>query len=169
MSKFTFKKSTEKFQPTLSIEDGVHAAIVIQVADIGLQLPFDRDKDPEEQLAVAFELESGELIAKRMKFSEHPSSSCYALFTAAFPDLDESDDQELGLSDLLGKSVLIEVEVRDGKWPRITGILPLEEGFDAVTPKTEMLSFDAEEMDREVYLQLHRDIRNWASKRVRHS
>jgi hypothetical protein len=118
---------------------------------------------------VAFETVSGQLIAKRMKFSEHPSSGCYALFTSAFPDLDESDDQELGLADLLGRSVLIEVEVRDGKWPRITGIMPLEEGFDAVTPQNEMLAFDAEEMDREVYLQLHRDIRAWVSKRVRHS
>jgi hypothetical protein len=169
MSKFTFKKSAEKFQPTLSIEDGVHAAVVVQVADIGLQLPFDRDKDAEEQLAVAFELESGELVARRMKFSEHPSSVCYALFTSAFPDLDEADDQELGLADLLGKSVLIEVDVRDGKWPRITGIMPLEEGFDPVTPQTELLSFDAEEMDRDVYLKLHRDIRAWVSKRVRHS
>ena len=169
MNKFSFKKSAEKFQPTLSIEDGVHAAIVIQVADIGLQLPFDRDKDPEEQLAVAFELESGELIAKRMKFSEHPSSSCYALFISAFPDLDESDDEELGLTDLLGKSVLIDVEVRGGKWPHITGIMPLEGGFDAVTPQTETLSFDAEEMDREVYLKLHREIRNLVSKRIRNS
>ena len=169
MSKFTFKKSAEKFQPTLSIEDGVHVAVVVQVADVGLQLPFDRDKDPEAQLAVAFETKNGELVVRRMKFSEYPSSSCYELFTSAFPNLDESDDQELGLPDLLGKSVLIEVEVRDGKWPRITGIMPLEEGFDPVTPKTEMLSFDAEEMDREVYLKLHRDIRNWVSKRVRHS
>ncbi|MGD8853007.1 MAG: hypothetical protein PVI28_11465 [Gammaproteobacteria bacterium] len=169
MSKFSFKKSTGKFQPTLSIEAGVHIAVVVQVADIGLQLPFDRDGDPEPQLAVAFETVSGQLIAKRMKFSEHPSSGCYALFTSAFPDLDESDDQELGLADLLGRSVLIEVEVRDGKWPRITGIMPLEEGFDAVTPQNEMLAFDAEEMDREVYLQLHRDIRAWVSKRVRHS
>jgi hypothetical protein len=169
MSKFTFKKSTEKLRSTLSIEDGVHAAVVVQVADIGLQLPFDKDKDAEEQLAVAFEPESGELIARRMKFSDHPSSSCYALFTSAFPDLDESDDQELGLADLLGRSVLIEVEVRDGKWPRVTGIMPLEEGFDPVKPQTELLAFDAEEMDREVYLKLHRDIRAWVSKRVRHS
>ena len=169
MSKFTFKKSAENFQPTLSIEDGVHVAVVVQVAAIGLQLPFDRDKGTEEQLAVAFELESGERVARRMKFSEHPSSGCYALFTSAFPDLDEADDQELGLADLLGKTVLIEVDVRDGKWPRITGIMPLEEGFDPVTPQTELLAFDAEEMDRDVYLKLHRDIRAWVSKRVRHS
>jgi len=169
MSKFTFKKSTEKFQQTLSIDDGVHAAAVVQVADIGLQLPFDRDKDPEAQLAVAFELENGELVTRRMKFSEHPSSGCYALFTSAFPDLDESDDQELGLSDLLGMSVLIEIEVRDGKWPRITGIMPLEDGFEPIRPKSELLAFDAEEMNREVYLKLHRDIRSWVSKRVRHS
>ena len=169
MSKFTFKKSAGEYQPTPSLLDGVHSAVVVQVADIGLQLPFDRDKDPEAQLAVAVELENGELVAKRMKFSEHPSSGCYALFTSAFPDLDEPDDRELGLTDLLGKSVLIEVEVRDGKWPRITGIMPMEEGFDAVSPKTEMLPFDAEEMDREVYLKLHRDIRSWVSMRVRHS
>jgi hypothetical protein len=46
--------------------------------------------------------------------------------------------------------------------------MPLEEGFDAVTPQTEMLAFVAEEMDREIYLLLHRDIRSWVSKRVRH-
>ena len=108
-------------------------------------------------------------MAKRMKFSDHPSSTCYALLRSAFPKLDESGDHEPGLSDLLGKSVLIEIEVRDGKWPRITEIMPLEDGFDAVKPKSELLTFDAYEMDREVYLKLHRDIRAWVSKRVRHT
>jgi len=169
MSRFSFKKSAAKPQPTLTIKDGVYAAAVVQVAHIGLQQPFDKDKDPEEQMAVVFELASGELIAKNMKFSNHPSSGCFALFTSAFPNLDESDDQELGLADLLGKSVLIDVEVRDSKWPRITTIMPLEEGFEPVEPKTELLEFDADEMDREIYLKLHRDIRALVSKRVRHS
>ena len=91
------------------------------------------------------------------------------MFDSAFPDLDESEDRELGLNDLLGKSVLVEVEVRDGKWPRVTGVIPLEEGFEPVEPKTELLEFDADEMDREVYLKLHRDIRALVSKRVRQS
>jgi len=169
MSRFAFKKSAAKPQPTLTIKDGVYAAVVVQVAHIGLQQPFDKDKDPEEQMAVAFELASGELIAKNMKLSNHPSSGCFALFTSAFPDLDETDDQELGLADLLGKSVLIEVEVRDSKWPRVTAIFPLEEGFEPVEAKTELLQFDADEMDREIYLKLHRDIRAWVSKRVRRS
>jgi hypothetical protein len=169
MSQFTFKKSAPKPQIPLFIDEGVHAAVVVQVAHIGMQLPFDRDKDPEEQMAIAFQIESGEMIAKRMKFSDHDSSSCYALFNSAFPGLDESDDQELSLVDLLGKSVLIEVEVRDGKWPRVTAIMPLEDGFEPVTPKTKLLEFDADEMDREVYLKLHRDIRGWISKRVRQS
>ena len=153
MSPFTFKKSAVKPQPTLAIKDGIYPAVVVQAAHIGLQRPYEKDKDPEEQMAVAFELASGELIAKRMKFSNHPSSGCYALFTAAFPDLDESDDQELGLADLLGKSVLIEVAVRDSKWPRVTAIMPLEEGFEPVEAKTELLEFDADEMDREIYSQ----------------
>ena len=167
MKKFTFKKSAPKPQMPLFIDEGVHAAVIVQVAHIGMQLPFDRDKDPEEQMAVAFQIESGELIAKRMKFSDPDSSSCYALFSSAFPDLEDSDDQELKLADLLGKSVLIEVEVRDGKWPRVTAIMPLEEGFEPVEPKTELLEFDADEMNREVYLKLHRHIRDWLSKRVR--
>ena len=161
MGKFTFKKTKEKPQLPLFAEDGVHAAAITQVADVGLQLPFDRDKEPEAQMAVAFELAGGDLIAKRMRFSEHPSSSCYALLTAAFPGLHESSDQELGLADLLGKTVLIEVEVRDGKWPRVIEIMPLKEGFEAFGPKGELLNFDAEEMDREVYRKLHRDIRSW--------
>lgn len=143
--------------------------MVVQAAHIGLQRPYEKEGDLEEQLAVAFELTSGELITKRMKFSNHPSSTCYALFTSAFPDLDESDDQELGLADLLGKSVLIEVEVRDSKWPRVTAIMPLEEGFEPVEPKTALLEFDADTMDREIYSKLHRDIRNWISKRIRQS
>jgi hypothetical protein len=169
MSKFTFKKSSQVGQTHNPIEEGVHVAVIVQVAHIGLQLPFDRDKDPEEQMAVAFELPSGELIAKRMKFSDHPSSFCYSLFDSAFPFLDEADDQERGLPDLLGRSVLIEVEVRDGKWPRVAGILPLEAAFEPFEPKTELLEFDADEMDREVYLKLHRDIRAWVSKRVRYA
>jgi hypothetical protein len=169
MSRFTFKKSTPRKQIPLLIEEGIHPAAIVQVAGIGLQLPYHRDDNPEEQMAVAFEIESGDLIAKQMKFSDHPSSFCFALFTSAFPDLWESDDQELGMSDLLGKSVLIEVEVHDGKWARVTAVMPLEEGFEPITPKSELLEFDADEMDREVYLKLYRDIRGWVSRRVRHS
>jgi hypothetical protein len=169
MSKFTFSKSSSVTPSTIAIQDGLHVAVVVQVAHIGLQLAFDRNKEPEDQMAVAFELESGELIAKRMKFSDHPSSGCFSLFYSAFADLVEADDQERGLTDLLGKSVLIEVEVRDAKWPRVTGILRLEDGFDPIHPKTETLEFDADEMNRETYLKLHRDIRAWVSKRVRHA
>ena len=166
MAQFTFKKSTQKKQIPLFIEDGVHVAVVVQTAHIGMQLPFNREEDPEAQMAVAFEIKSGDLITKRMKFSDHPSSFCFDLFTSAYPNLDESDEKELGLSDLLGKSVLIDVEVRDGTWPRVTGIMPLEDGFEPITPKTELLDFDADEMDREIYLKLHRDIRGWVSKRT---
>jgi hypothetical protein len=169
MSKFKFKKTSKKLEPTTRISDGVYSAVIIQVADIGLQLPFDKNDAPGPQLAVAFELENGEVVAKRMKFSEHPSSGCYALFTSAFPDLNESDDRELSLSDLLEKPVLIEVEVHEGKWPRVIEILPLEEGFIPLAPASETLFFDAEDMDRDVFLKLQRDIRSWVSKRVRHS
>ena len=169
MSRFTFKKSATNPQPILTIKDGVYAAVVVQAAHIGLQRPFERDKEPEEQMAIAFELASGELITKRFKFSNHPSSGCFALFTSAFPDLDDSDDQELGLAELLGKSVLIEVEVHDSKWPRVTAIMPLEQGFEPIETKTELLEFDADKMGREIYSKLHRDIRNWISKRIRHS
>ena len=169
MSRFTFKKSTPRKQAPLFIEEGVHAAAIVQVADIGLQRPYHRDDDPEEQMAVAFEIKSGDLIAKRMKFSDHPSSFCFALFTSAFPGLDESDDQELGLADLLGKSVLIEVEVHESKWPRVIAVMPLEEGFEPIEPKTELLEFDAGEVDNEGYLKLYRDIRLWVSRRVQHS
>jgi hypothetical protein len=164
---FKFKESAAIRGNTSPIKEGVHCAAIIQVAQIGLQRPFNRDAEPEPTLAVAFELESGEQVAKRMKVSTHPSSGCYSLFTSAFPDLEETDDEALELTDLLGKSVMIEVEVRDGKWPRVTEIMPLEEGFDPVTPKAELLAFDADEMDREVYLKLHRDIRSWTSKRIR--
>ena len=167
MSRFTFKKSTAKPSTAPTIEEGVHAAAIVQVAGIGLQRPFDKDDEPEAQLAVAFELAKGDLVARRMKFSDHPNSGCYATFTAAFPDLEEAGDDELDLAALLGKSVLIEVEVRDGKWPRVTEIMPLEDGFDPVSPQSELLEFDADEMDREVYLKLHRDIRSWISKRIR--
>lgn len=168
MNKFTFKKTTEKNNQNPVIKDGVYPASIAQVANIGLQRPFDREDDPEEQMAVAFELPSGELVARRMKFSSHPSSGCYSLFTSAFPDIGESDE-DLGLPELLGKSVLIEIEVRGGKWPRVVEIMPLEDGFEPVTPKTDLLVFDAHEMDREIFLKLHRDIRSWFSKRVRHS
>ena len=77
--------------------------------------------------------------------------------------------RQLGLPQLLGKSVLIEVEVRDGKWPRVVGIMPLEAGFEPIEPTVELLEFDADEMDREVFLKLHRDIRAWVSKRVRYA
>ena len=169
MAGFTFKKSAASSGNASTIIEGVHSAAIIQVAHIGLQRPFDRDAEPEPVLAVAFELENGEQVAKRMKVSTHPSSGCYSLFTSAFPDLEEDGDDTLELTDLLGKSVLIDVEIRDGKWPRVTEIMPLEDGFEPITPKTALLEFDADAMDREIYLKLHRDIRSWVSKRVRHS
>ena len=79
MSKFTFGKSSSTTQSPITIQDGLHVAVVVQVAHIGLQLAFDRNKEPEGQMAVAFEVASGELIAKRMKFSDHPSSGCFAM------------------------------------------------------------------------------------------
>jgi hypothetical protein len=164
---FKFKKSTPLTGNTSIIEEGVHCATIIQVAHIGLQRPFNRDAEPEPTLAVVFELEDGAKIAKRMKESDHPSSGCYALFNSTLPGLEETDDEALELTDLLGKSVLIEVEIRDGKWPRVTGIMPLEDGFEPVSAKSDLLAFDADEMDREVYLKLHRDIRSWTSKRIR--
>jgi hypothetical protein len=167
MTRFKFKKSATKSESQSTITEGVHSAAIVQVASIGLQRPFNKDDEPEEQLAVAFELETGELIAKRMKFSEHPYSNCFALFTAAFPDPD--DDEGIALTNLLGKPLLIEVELRDEKWPRVTAIMPLEEGFDPIPHKTKLLAFDADEMDRDVYSELHRDIRTWISQRVRHS
>lgn len=167
MSIFKFKQAIEQNPANPSVAEGIYPAAIVQVANIGLQRPFDKDKDPEPQMAVVFELENTELIAKRMKFSDHPSSTCFALFTSAFPDLDDESDDELDLRDLLGKNVLVEVEVRDSKWPRVVSILPLEESFESITAHTEQLIFDAAEMDREVYLKLHRDIRSWVSKRIR--
>jgi hypothetical protein len=170
MSKFTFSKSSSTTtQSPVAIKDGVHVAVIVQVAHIGLQLAFDREKAPEEQLAVAFELASGDTVTKRMKFSDHPHSGCFALFNAAFADPSETDNPEPGLADLLGKPVLIEIEVRDGKWPRVTEVLALEDGFEPIEPKSELLEFDADEMDSEVYKKLHRDIRALVSKRVRSS
>ncbi|RLA48218.1 MAG: hypothetical protein DRR42_17000 [Gammaproteobacteria bacterium] len=67
---------------------------------------------------------------------------------------------------LLGKPVLVDIEVRDGRWPKITAIMRLEEGFSPATATTELLQFDVEEMDKEVYLKMHRDVRSWVSKRV---
>ena len=169
MSKFTFSKLASATQPPIAIEAGVHVAVIVQVTNVGLQLAFDRNKEPEAQMAVAFELESGAMVTKRMKFSDHPYSGCYALFNSALPDLNGSDNQEPGLADLLGKSVLIEIEVRDGKWPRVTEILTLEDGFEPIEPKSELLEFDADEMDRVVFMKLHSDIRSLVSKRVRSS
>ena len=168
MKSFKFKKSTAITGNTSTIDEGVHSAAITQVANVGLQRPFEKDVEPEPALAVVFELENGEQVAKRMKLSNHPSSGCYALFTAAFPDLEEADDVTLELPDLLGKSVLIEVTVREGKWPRVSEIMPLEAGFEPVTATSELLAFDADEMDREIYLKLHRDIRSWTAKRIRH-
>ena len=82
---FKFKKSAAATGNTSTIDEGVHRAAIIQVANVGLQRPFEKDVEPEPTLAVVFELENGEQVAKRMKLSNHPSSGCYALFTAAFP------------------------------------------------------------------------------------
>ena len=167
MKSFQFKKPDAISSTTSTIEEGVHSAAICQVADVGLQRAFDKDAEPEPTIAVAFELENGEQVAKRMKLSTHPSSGCYALFTSAFPDLDETDDDTLELTDLLGKSVLIEVTIRNEKWPHVTEIMPLEEGFEPVSASSGRLAFDADEMEREVYLKLRREIRSLVSKRIR--
>jgi hypothetical protein len=164
MAGFKFKKASGHKQPA-QIEAGIYAAAIVQAADIGLQRAFDRDAPPEPQLAVAFEHNGGAIIAKRMKFSEHPASHCFALFNAAFPDL--ADESEFELVDLLGRSVLIDVDVNDGGWPRVTCISPLEMGFDAVTPCSDQIVFSAEAMDKAVYMKLDRSIRSWVSQRIR--
>jgi hypothetical protein len=169
MSSFSFNKDSAAPQQHTSITEGVHATVITQVADIGLQKAYDPENPPEAQFAVSFELVMGETITKRMKFSDHPMSNCYAIFTSAFPELLESGHGERDLSNLLGKSVLIEIEIHDSKWPRITAIMPLEDGFSPVTPKGDLLEFDANNMDRDVYTKLHRDIRSLVAKRIRHA
>lgn len=72
MSKFTFSKLASATQPPIAIEEGVHVAVIAQVTDVGLQLAFDRNKETEAQMAVAFELASGAMVTQRMKFSDHP-------------------------------------------------------------------------------------------------
>jgi len=165
MTTFKFKKSTANVNQTSVIEAGAYVAVVIQVANIGLQ-KFAPDDVPVAKMAVVFETASGEFVTKDMAYSDHPKSHCHALFVAAFPDL---DDEECELDELLGKSVLIEVEVKNKKWPKVTEIMRLEEGFDPIDPKTELLMFDVEKMDNETYLKLHPDVRSWISKRIRHS
>jgi hypothetical protein len=64
MSQFAFKKSTDKYSIKSSFEEGVHVAAIVQVANIGLQLPFNKGDEPEAQMAIAFEIDSGDLIAK---------------------------------------------------------------------------------------------------------
>lgn len=144
-------------------EDGIYSAVITQVADIGLQKAYNPENPPEEQMAVLFETEAGIHISKRMKFSAHPLSNCYATFTSAFPGCED----EKRLSDLLGQSVLIDIEVNEGKWPRITGIMPLEEGFNVIQATSELVAFDANEMDLDAFRKLHRDIRFLVSKRIR--
>ncbi|RLA48219.1 MAG: hypothetical protein DRR42_17005 [Gammaproteobacteria bacterium] len=93
MKDFKFKTSPSSSSTTTSIQEGVHSASIVQVANIGLKLAFNKEDAPVEQMAVVFELETGDLIAKRMKFSDHPSSGCYAVFTAALPDQSEDEDE----------------------------------------------------------------------------
>lgn len=64
MSKFTFNKSASATQPPIAIEEGIHVAVIVQVTDVGLQLAFDRNKEPEAQMAVAIELASGAMVTK---------------------------------------------------------------------------------------------------------
>jgi hypothetical protein len=156
MSRFTFEKSTPKKQLPLLIEDGIHVVVVVQVARLS------------SQFAVVFEIESGDQIARRMEFSDDPSSFCFSLVDSVF-NLDVFNERGWAWADFLGKSVLIRIEVRDGKRLSVTGVKPLRDGFEPLTPKSELLEFYADEIDDEVYLKLHRDIRGWVSKRVRHS
>jgi hypothetical protein len=72
MSKFTFSKSASATQSPIAIEEGIHVAVIVQVTDVGLQLAFDRNKEAEALMAVAFELASGAMVTQRMKFSDHP-------------------------------------------------------------------------------------------------
>lgn len=163
MSKFNFKNAKQKAATNApEIKKGVHVGVITQAVCLGMQRPYGPDDEPVEQLGITVELEGGQQITKNMKYSGHPMSKLYDLFMAALPDEDD-----LEFENLLGKSVLIEVELYQEKWPKITNIMSLEDGFAPVTTQTELIYFDVEQMNKDQFLKLHKDQRNWISKRIR--
>lgn len=157
--------------PAQQIEAGRHIARIVQIVGVGLQKAFDPTQPPEQKLGIALELASGAVIARTVSLNLSPASLLGRLVEAAGIDLNELD--AFDTTDLLGKSVAVEVEVRDARWPKATGFGPLEAWDEEFAAKAEPLAFDidAPPADRAelqaVFLKIHPDLRKAISERVR--
>lgn len=161
--------------PAQQIEAGRHIARIVQIVGVGLQKAFDPGMPPESKLGVAFELASGATIARTVSVNLSPASLLGRLVEAAGIDLNElaTEAREFDADDLLAKSVAVEVEVRDARWPKVTGFGPLEAWDEEFDAKGEMITFDIDNppADRAelqaVFLKVHPDLRKAISERVR--
>ena len=149
----------------VSISDGRHVGVVVQVVHVGPQPAFNKDDPPVPSIAVAVEFAEG-VLARAITISQHPSSLFFGLQLAC----GMGDVEELELVDFLGKTVACEIE-NQGAWPKLRSFGPVESVDEVPTSKAQHIAFDVELLDRgegrEEFLQLHPDIRRAVSQRVR--
>jgi len=163
MARFDLKKAKQKADAEAPLSSGYYRAVIVQLAEVGLQRDFDPTREPSEKFGIVFELPYGALLAKISKLSTHASSVLGQVLAVVDRDVDE-------LPGLLGCRLDLEV-VENGRYPKIVGYYANEDGmadnpvdFDA---KTKPVFYTVDEPDPATVKVLHRDLRQAISNRIR--
>ena len=164
MAKFSLKTAVEAAKATKNTESmasGYHRVQVQQVAEIGLQPGFNATDAPKESIGFVFENATGQQIYKSMPLVVNAYSNLNKVLRA----VDAPDE----LEELLGLELVLEIET-NGKNSKIIGYHHTDDGLsdESALPKSaKHLYFSVETPDAEVLKQLHFQLRQAVSGRIR--
>jgi hypothetical protein len=148
------------------VPKGTHPARLINILDIGTQIPKNPANAPQRKLRLTFELVkqlrdfNGTMkplvISRDFTFTTSEKGHLRELLLA-WCGVDISKDKSFDITLLLGKAALVSVNhTDDKKYDNITSVIGVPEGMDvdkAYNP-LKCLSLDAKEFDKDVFESL---------------
>lgn len=162
MAKFSLSKAKAEAKAySDTIESGYHRAIIVQVAEIGLQKAFNAGDDPKASAAFTFENAEGQQVVKTMALS----MSIYSNFNKLLAVVGDIEEME----GFLGEELDIEVE-ENGNYPKIIGYYHLEDRMSdqpEIADHSSLIYYTVEEPQPEVLKSLHPQIKQAIASRVR--
>lgn len=153
------------------LENGTYMAVCIGVIDIGNQYN-DRYKKYEEKLILIFEIPSETVMVDGEEKPRWMNAECTATLSARSylykyltgwlsRELTEDELSEDGngfdIATMLGKPCMLSITVKEGKkggYNKIENIAAIPKGIPSPTTDAEMLAFDIDDRDEDVFAKL---------------
>ena len=165
MAKFDLKSAIKNAEDTKATEPmtaGYSKVIITQIAEVGLQRPYNAGDEPKNSVGIVFENTTGHQLCKIMPLLISSYSNFGKLLAVV-------EDGDCDLVDLLNKELVLEIE-ENGKWPKINGYYSIEDGLSievAITSHSESLYYSVDEPNPEVLKKLHPQLKQAIAGRIR--